>query len=345
MILILDPHIHQAEIDTLCHRLKFMGFDVVATIEEDYKTLALVHGVDQHTDPNAFIYLPFVKEILPFTQRIKLASRAIKKHPTIIDIKGRKIGGGHFSVMAGPCAIESEMQIHKIANLVSQHGATTLRGGAFKPRTSPYDFQGLGEKGLQYMRQAADKANLLCISEVMSTEDVDLLASYVDILQIGARNMQNFNLLKRVGQCNKPVMLKRGLCATYNEFLLAAEYILSCGNPNVILCERGIRTFETYARNCLDIAAVPILRELTHLPIVVDPSHGTGLRHVVAPMAKAAMAVGADGIMIEAHYDPDHALSDAKQTLSIEMFANMMAELDHLSSALGYIAQPIPAHE
>jgi 3-deoxy-7-phosphoheptulonate synthase len=334
MILILDQQIPDDALQTLSERLKFMGLHAVVTIENGFKTIAIVNGMDSNTKMEAFTELPYVEQVLPFNKRFKLVGRDLKKSNTVIEIDGHKIGDGSFTVMSGPCAIESREQIMRIASEVSALGATVLRGGAFKPRTSPYDFQGLGEEGLQYMRDAADAHKMLCISEVMATEDVDMVSNYVDILQLGARNMQNYNLLKKVGKANTPVLLKRGMCATYNEFLLAAEYILSFGNPNVMLCERGIRTFETYSRNCLDIAAVPILKELTHLPIIIDPSHGTGLRHAVGPMAKAAMAVDADGVIVESHYDPDNAVSDAKQTLSMDMLADMMKDLRRMGDAL-----------
>ncbi len=263
-----------------------------------------------------------------------LVGRDMKKSNTVIRIKDKEIGGGAFTIMAGPCTIESRDQMFSIAKAVSECGATILRGGAFKPRTSPYDFQGLGEEGLQYMREAADKYQMLCISEVMSPEEVPLVEQYVDILQIGARNMQNFSLLKSVGKSKIPVLLKRGLCATYKEFLLAAEYIMSCGNLNVILCERGIRTFETLSRNTLDIAAVPILKELTHLPIIVDPSHGTGLRSIVGPMALAAMAVKADGLIVEVHTDPDQSICDAQQTISPKMLSEIVGGLQKIGNAV-----------
>ncbi len=271
-----------------------------------------------------FKIFPEVDYIKPFTQKYKLASRECKTEKTLIKFNQHTIGGNSLTVMAGPCSIESEEQIHQTAALVAKSGAQILRGGAFKPRTSPYDFQGLGEEGLRYMQSAAKENGLLSISEVMDTQDIEIVAHYVDILQIGARNMQNFSLLKQIGKINKPIMLKRGLSATYTDFLMAAEYILQSGNPNVILCERGIRTFETYARNTLDIAAVPILHELSHLPVIIDPSHGTGIRSIVAPMVYAAIAAGADGIMVEVHPEPDFALSDAKQTISPQQFAEMM---------------------
>ena len=264
-----------------------------------------------------------------------LVGRAHNKKRTVIEIRGHLIGGLGVTVIAGPCSIESEQQMQETSAQVAAAGAHILRGGAFKPRTSPYEFQGLGEEGLRCLQSAATAHGLLTVSEVMDTQDIDLVASYVDILQIGARNMQNFALLKQVGQSGKPVLLKRGLAATYKDFLMAAEYILHTGNPNVILCERGIRTFETYARNTLDIAAVPILRELTHLPIIVDPSHGTGLRSIVPPMAYAALAVGADGIMVEVHPHPDQSVSDAKQTISPQAFADMMVVLKKIGHAMG----------
>ncbi len=268
------------------------------------------------------------------TDKFKLASSVYKKERTMIKIGQHTIGGESLTIIAGPCSIESETQMYQTAEAVAAAGATILRGGAFKPRTSPYDFQGLGETGLKYIQAAAKKYNLLSVSEVMDTQEIDLVAHYVDIIQIGARNMQNFSLLKHVGKAGKPILLKRGLSATYSEFLMAAEYILQTGNPNVILCERGIRTFETYARNTLDIAAIPILHELSHLPVIVDPSHGTGLRYAVPPMAYAAVAAGADGIMVEIHPEPDKAISDAQQTISLSQFAKMVPILCRVANTI-----------
>lgn len=263
------------------------------------------------------------------THKFKLAS--LEHHPTrtiiSIDQHPHRIGGDDLTIIAGPCSVESEEQIHAIAELAAKNGAHILRGGAFKPRTSPYDFQGLGETGLRFLKAAAEKNHLLCISEVMDTQDIDRVGQYVDIFQIGSRNMQNFSLLKRIGQTNKPVMLKRGMAATYTDWLMAAEYILESGNPNVILCERGIRTFETYTRNTVDLAAVPAIHELSHLPIIVDPSHGTGRRSLVPAMACAAVAAGAEGIMVEVHTNPDEALSDGKQTLDPIAFEQMMKKI------------------
>lgn len=262
----------------------------------------------------------------------KLVSREARSAPTLIRIGETIIGSGYFTVMAGPCSVESETQIFSIAKSVSAAGATVLRGGAFKPRTSPYEFQGLGKEGLCYLRAAANEYGLLAVSEVMDTADLSLVSNYVDIIQIGSRNMHNYSLLKQAGKINKPILLKRGLSATYHEWLMAAEYIMQAGNPNIILCERGIRTFETHTRNTLDLAAVPALHELTHLPVIVDPSHGTGLRSLVPSMAYAAFAVGAEGLMVEVHPYPDQSWSDAKQTISPEVFGLMMKRIRTMQS-------------
>ena len=334
MILVLKADVTQTIVDELLTKLTWMGMQAILKQENARYFVAIVDGIDSNTDLMQFTLFPCVEKVLPFTQKFKLASRKFSNERTIIHIGNQSIGGEQLAVMAGPCSIESEEQIHQIAALVAASGANILRGGAFKPRTSPYDFQGLGEPGLQYMQAAARKNNLLSVSEVMDPQHIDLLASYVDILQIGARNMQNFSLLKEVGKAGKPVLLKRGLSATYMDFLMAAEYILQTGNPNVILCERGIRTFETYARNTLDIAAVPILHELSHLPVIVDPSHGTGLRNMVPPMAYAAVAAGCDGIMVEVHPQPDKSVSDAKQTISPETFATMMKVISSLQQTM-----------
>lgn len=339
MLLIMQANTSLTIVNELIARLNWMGLQGVATEENGRFTIAIVNGANEQTDLKQFLILPNVEKILPFTQKFKLAGREFKKDRTIIRVNNCEIGGGTLAVMAGPCSIESAEQIHETAALVAAAKANILRGGAFKPRTSPYDFQGLGEIGLRYMKDAAQKNNLLCVSEVMDTQDIDLVASYVDIIQIGARNMQNFSLLKQVGKSGKPILLKRGLSATYMDFLMAAEYILQTGNPNVILCERGIRTFETYARNTLDIAAVPILHELSHLPVIIDPSHGTGIRNMVAPLAYAAVAVGADGIMVEVHPQPDQALSDAKQTISPQSFAHMMSTMRLIGQAVNIHVQ------
>ncbi|MDP3561173.1 MAG: 3-deoxy-7-phosphoheptulonate synthase [Legionellaceae bacterium] len=335
MILVMKENTTQQDIDTLIAILASMSLQGISTEEKNRHYIAIVNGVTSCTDLNQLSTLPSVERVVPFTQKYKLASRELKKEPTIITIGGRTvIGSGTVAIIAGPCSVESEEQIFQTAERVASCGATILRGGAFKPRTSPYDFQGLGETGLNYMQRAAKQHNLLSVSEVMDTQDIDLIANYVDILQIGARNMQNFSLLKQVGKAGKPILLKRGLSATYTEFLMAAEYILQTGNPNVILCERGIRTFEPHTRNTLDIAAIPILHELSHLPVIVDPSHGTGIRSLVPAMAYAAIAAGADGIMVEVHPTPDIAISDAQQTISPETFAEMMNVLRLVGNAV-----------
>ena len=289
MLLELKPHVDEF---ALIRRLERMGFQVVRNSQ---KRLSIVKGIDKLVRPELFSTLPEVEAVLPLKEKYKLASKAAHEK-TVIEIKGKTIGGSELFVIAGPCSIESKEQMEECAKVAYENGAQSLRGGAFKPRTSPYEFQGMGEEGLKILRDAAAPYNLITVSEVMDVSQIELVASYVDILQIGARNMHNFSLLKELGRVKNPILLKRGFAATYQDLLLAAEYIISAGNPNVILCERGIRTFETHTRNTLDLNAVPALKELTHLPIVVDPSHGTGHRSMVAPMARASVAAGADGI-------------------------------------------------
>lgn len=280
--------------------------------------------------------MPGVEKVMAVLAPYKLASREFKKDDTIVKVDGIEIGGKRIVVMAGPCAVETEDQMMRIANIVKSSGAVILRGGAFKPRTGPYSFQGLEADGLEILKLVKEKTGMPVITEVMSTEHVEMVAQSSDILQIGARNMQNFMLLKAVGQIRKPVFLKRGMSATIEEFLLAAEYILSQGNLNVILCERGIRTFETYTRNTLDINAIPVLKQLSHLPVIVDPSHGTGRRELVPAISKAAIAAGADGLMIEVHHDPESSLTgDGIQSLLPEQFSELMVELKKVASAVG----------
>lgn len=269
-----------------------------------------------------------VENAFPILQPFKLVSKEVKKQKTIVKIGDVSIGDGSYVVMAGPCSVEGYDQIMTTAEAVAKSGAKLLRGGAYKPRTSPYDFQGLAEEGLKLLVQARKQTGLSVITEVMDTGDVDVVAEYADVLQVGARNMQNFSLLKKLGEIRKPVMLKRGLSATIKEFLLSAEYIVTSGNPNVVLCERGIRTFDTATRNCLDLAAVPLLDELTHLPVVIDPSHATGKRSLVLPLAKAGCAVGADGLMVEVHPRPEEAWSDGPQSLTLENFADLMKAIE-----------------
>jgi 3-deoxy-7-phosphoheptulonate synthase len=331
MILLLDRKTRHEEISALQKRFDWMGIKAHLVERDGRLCLALVAGLDKSVDTNQFKALPHVQEILPLSQPFKMASREIKNSRTVIPCKGQTIGGEQLAIMAGPCSIESEEQLMECARCVQENGGNILRGGAFKPRTSPYSFQGLGETGLRYLQQAGKHYGLLTVSEVMDTDQIELVAAYADILQIGARNMQNFSLLKKLGHIKNPILLKRGLSATYQDLLMSAEYILSAGNPHVILCERGIRTYETYSRNTLDLAAVPILHELSHLPVIVDPSHGTGIRKMVPPMAKAGVAAGADGLMIEIHPIPDKAYSDADQTLSFEQFASLMQDLKQLA--------------
>jgi len=310
------------------------GFDVHRSTGASHTVLGAV-GVHRDFDHRDFELLEGVREVIRITQPFKLASRHFRPQGTIVDLgRGVTIGGTELAVAAGPCSVESPEQIHAVAEAVSKAGARILRAGAFKPRTSPYAFQGLGEKGLQMMRQAADKYKLFIVSEVMDPAQVQMMGNYVDIYQVGARNMQNYFLLRALGEVQKPVLLKRGMSATIEELLLSAEYILSGGNYNVILCERGIRTFETYLRNTLDIAAIPVIKKLSHLPIIADPSHGTGRRDKVPPMARAAVAAGADGLLIEVHNDPDHALSDGAQSLTPVEFSQLMGELRIIAPAV-----------
>jgi 3-deoxy-7-phosphoheptulonate synthase len=312
-----------------------MGFDIHRSTGESHTVLGAV-GVHPDFDTRDVELLDGVREVMRITQPYKLASREFRPAGSIVEVsKGVRIGGPEVVVMAGPCAVETADQINLIAERVAQSGAKVLRGGAFKPRSSPYTFQGLGEEGLKLMRKAADRNGLGVVSEVMDPSQIQLMLPYVDMLQVGARNMQNYHLLRALGEVQKPILLKRGLSATIEELLLSAEYILAGGNYNVVLCERGIRTFETSTRNTLDIAAIPVIKKLSHLPIVADPSHGTGRRDKVVPMARAAVAAGADGLLIEVHNDPEHALSDGAQSLFVDQFAQLMAELRIIAPAVG----------
>jgi 3-deoxy-7-phosphoheptulonate synthase len=275
-----------------------------------------------------------VKECHRIVSPYKLASRHFRPGGTVVKLNGVEIGGNQIVMMAGPCSVENRDQIEQAAEIVAGGGAKVIRGGAFKPRSSPYSFQGLGEEGLRMLREAADRHKLLVVSEVMDQTQIPLLATYADILQVGARNMQNFNLLRQLGELRKPVLLKRGISATIEELLLSAEYILAGGNYDVILCERGIRTFENATRNTMDISAIPVVKSLSHLPIVADPSHGTGRRDKVLPMARAAVAAGADGLLVEVHHDPDHALSDGAQSLRPQQFTELMEQLRIVAKAV-----------
>jgi 3-deoxy-7-phosphoheptulonate synthase len=291
-------------------------------------------------DLSDFEVLDGVKEAHRITSPYKLANRHFRPEGTVVRVGRVEIGGPAIVMMAGPCSVESRDQIMASARIVAQAGAEVIRGGAFKPRSSPYSFQGMGQEGLALLREAADSCGLLTVSEVMDLTQIPLVAAYADILQVGARNMQNYNLLKELGKQPKPVLLKRGVAATIEELLLSAEYILAGGNPNVILCERGIRTFESYTRNTMDISAIPVVKKLSHLPIIADPSHGTGRRDKVLPMARAAIAAGADGLIVEVHPDPDRALSDGAQSLRPEQFAELMDQLRIIAPAVNRTLAP-----
>ena len=291
-------------------------FTIMDKIDIKYAILYIPNDFNQEN----FKEIQDIAEVIKLTSPYKFVSREFKKADTIIDVKGHLIGGDNFMLMAGPCSVENREMLSNIAKEVKKGGAVALRGGAYKPRNSPYDFQGLGEVGLRYLREVADENDMLVVTELMDSDDLNLVSSYADIIQIGARNMQNFSLLKKLGKLDKPVLLKRGLSATINEFLLSAEYILAHGNQNVILCERGIRTFETMTRNTLDLNAIALVRELSHLPIIVDASHGTGKRSLVGPLTLAGIMAGANGAMIEVHENPDCALSDGAQSLDFKLF-------------------------
>jgi len=335
MVIVMQEGATDEQIQHVIDRIVASGFDVHRSTGATHTVLGAV-GVHRDFDHRDFELLEGVREVVRITQPFKLASRQFKPQGTIVDVgRGVRIGGQEVVVAAGPCSVESREQIHAVAEAVSKAGAKILRAGAFKPRTSPYAFQGLGEKGLQLIREAADKFNLVVVSEVMDSSQIAMMSGYVDVFQVGARNMQNYFLLRALGESQKPVLLKRGMSATIEELLLSSEYILAGGNYNVILCERGIRTFETYLRNTLDLAAIPVIKKLSHLPIVADPSHGTGRRDKVAPMARAAVAAGADGLLIEVHNDPDRALSDGAQSLTPAEFAQLMSENRIIAPAVG----------
>lgn len=326
MLLILNQKATQKEAEQLMERLAWMKLKTFITQDADHYCIAVMHGADDRIHYELFSDLPFVDKVVPFKERFKLASREFKKSSTVIELGKVKIGDGSLTMMAGPCSVETEEQVHQTAAAVAAVGVKIFRGGAFKPRTSPYDFQGLGELGLRYLSEAAKANGMLCISEVMDTKDIEIVSKHVDILQIGSRNMQNFSLLKALGEVKKPILLKRGFQATYQEFLMAAEYILVHGNSQVMLCERGIRTFETYTRNTLDLSAIPILQELSHLPVIIDPSHAIGIRRFVPSLAYAAVAAGADGLLIEVHPEPDKALCDGQESLTPAEFSKMAAQ-------------------
>jgi 3-deoxy-7-phosphoheptulonate synthase len=333
MIVVLETGTTEKQIEDIIRILHDHGFDVHRSTGVQHTVLGAI-GVHPEFDHRQIELLDGVAEVVRVTEPFKLASHAFKREGSVFDIGGVKIGGAEVIVMAGPCSVETEEQVFTIAKYVKDAGAKILRGGAFKPRTSPYTFQGLGEEGLKLMRAAANEYNLKVITEVMDKSQIDLVEKYADILQIGARNMQNYMFLKDLGKASKPVMLKRGPAATIEEWLMSAEYILAGGNEKVILCERGIRTFETATRNTMDISAIPVIKKKSHLPVIADPSHGVGMRDKVIPMARASVAAGADGIMVEVHHDPTHALSDGPQSLYPDQFEQMMIEVRLIAQAI-----------
>jgi 3-deoxy-7-phosphoheptulonate synthase len=333
MLVVMQEGAQEAQLQKVIDRLVGMGFTVHRSSGVMHTVLGGVGPVADF-DPIEFEVMDGVKECHRIVSPYKLASRHFRPGGTVVKIGDVEIGGQRVVVMAGPCSVESLDQIEQSAEIVARAGAKVIRGGAFKPRSSPYSFQGLGEAGLKMLREAADRNHLLVVSEVMDQSQIPVLCEYSDILQVGARNMQNFNLLRELGLVRKPILLKRGISATIEELLLSAEYLLSGGNYDVILCERGIRTFETATRNTMDISAIPVVKGLSHLPILADPSHGTGRRDKVLPMARAAIAAGADGLLVEVHPDPEHALSDGAQSLMPEQFAEMMRQVKAVAAAV-----------
>jgi len=334
MVVVMKKSATESEISRVLGKIENLGLTSHLS-RGKIRTIIGVVGDNQGVEPSTFESCPGVERVVPLLGPFKLASRDFKSEDTVFSIDGAQIGGKKVLVMAGPCAVESKDQIVETALAVKKAGATALRGGAFKPRTSPYSFQGLGEEGLKLLALARDVAGIPIVTEVVTPEQVPLVAQYADILQVGARNVQNFALLHAVGEAHKPVLLKRGLMSTIEEFLHAAEYVLSHNNPRVMLCERGIRTFETYTRNTLDINAIPVLKSLSHLPVVVDPSHATGKREYVTAVSRAAIAAGADALLVEVHPDPENAVSDGAQSIPVQDFQAYMDELRRIAEAMG----------
>jgi 3-deoxy-7-phosphoheptulonate synthase len=330
MIIIMRPEASKMEIDRIQNKVQSLGCTVERVQGKNYCILGLV-GDTSRIDPSLVQANESVDRVLRVQEPFKRANRLFHPENTVVHVGSSSVGGNKIAVMAGPCSVESEEQILSIAESVKKSGATFLRGGAFKPRTSPYSFQGLKEEGLELLKLAKEKTGLPIVTEVMSASTIDEISEYADVLQIGARNMQNFDLLKEVGKTDKPILLKRGLSATIEEFIMAAEYVMSEGNNNVILCERGIRTFETYTRNTLDLSAIPAIKRLSHLPVVVDPSHAAGMWWMVEPLSKAAVAVGADGLIIEVHNDPANARCDGEQSIKPERFDSLMKSLSAIA--------------
>lgn len=333
MVIVMKQNAPKEVIEKIEKKMISLGCEVHRSQGANHCILGLV-GDTRNINPSQIEANEHVQKLLIVQHPFKLAGRAFHPEDTIIDVDGVKIGGGNTCIIAGPCSVESEEQLMTIAKAVKASGANMLRGGAYKPRTSPYSFQGMEEEGLKLLRKAKELTGLPIVTEIMDEINFDIVEEYADILQIGARNMQNFSLLKRAGKSHRPILLKRGLCATFEELLMSAEYIMSKGNQNVILCERGIRTFETYTRNTLDISAVPALKELSHLPVLIDPSHAAGRWSMIEPLSKAAVACGADALMIEVHHQPELAVSDGAQSLKPEKFEHLMREIEKISSAL-----------
>jgi 3-deoxy-7-phosphoheptulonate synthase len=335
MVIVMERTATEEQVQKVVEALVEVGYDVHRSTGVAHTMLGVVGSPRRPVDPRALELFPGVREVIKISEPYKLVGRTFKAADSVVDVGGVKVGGSEVIVMAGPCSVESADQVRTVARSVQAAGARVLRGGAFKPRTSPYAFQGHGEEALRWMREAAAELGLAVVSEVMDTRAIEMMLRYVDCFQVGARNMQNFDLLKELGRVRRPVLLKRGMSATIEEWLLSAEYILAGGNHDVILCERGIRTFENATRNTLDISAIPVVKKRSHLPILVDPSHGTGSRDKVTPMARAAVAAGADGLLIEVHDDPDKALSDGAQSLYPDQFDKLMSELRVIAPVLG----------
>jgi len=335
MVIVMEQMATEEQVQKVIEALVEVGYDVHRSSGVSHTVLGAVGVPRQAVDPRAIELIPGVREVIKISEPYKLVGRTFKAEDTIVDLGGVPVGGPEVIVMAGPCSVETREQLGAVAHSVQAAGARVLRGGAFKPRTSPYSFQGHGEEALRWMRTIADELGLAVISEVMDVRTIEMMMRYVDCLQVGARNMQNFDLLKELGRVRRPVLLKRGLSATIEEWLLSAEYILAGGNTQVVLCERGIRTFENATRNTLDISAIPVVKKRSHMPILVDPSHGTGRRDKVIPMARAAVAAGADGLLIEVHNNPEKALSDGAQSLYPEQFETLMGELRVIAPVVG----------
>ncbi len=335
MVIVMEQSATEEQIQKIIETLVEVGYDVHRSTGVTHTVLGAVGSPRQVVDPTALELLPGVREVVKISEPYKLVGRTFKPADTVVEMRGVRVGGPEVIVMAGPCSVETREQVATVARAVVSAGARVLRGGAFKPRTSPYSFQGHGEEALRWMREVADELGLAIVSEVMDLRTIEMMLRYVDCLQVGARNMQNFDLLKELGRVRRPVLLKRGMSATIEEWLLSAEYLLAGGNQQVILCERGIRTFENATRNTLDISAIPVVKKRSHLPILVDPSHGTGRRDKVIPMARAAIAAGADGLLIEVHDNPEKALSDGAQSLYPHQFETLMGELRVIAPVVG----------